>query len=236
MNEQANPGMGQSSVLPAAKYKIVFLGNQSVGKTSIINRFIFDIFDLKNHPTVGIDFVSKTIYQGDKTIRLQLWDTAGQERFRSLIPSYIRDSSVAVVVYDVTSRQTFDDVDRWIKDVKDERGAEVLVVIVGNKSDLLDRQVTAEDLAEKAKRYECFGVEVSAKTGDKIQDMFNEIVQALPGGETSQILSTTNGNINNAQAGQPAQGQKPGVTPTIQLGATPPEGPRVPHPMDNKCC
>src|SRR5271167_5271962 len=75
----------------------------AVGKTSLITRFMYDSFDNTYQATIGIDFLSKTMYLEDRTVRLQLWDTAGQERFRSLIPSYIRDSSVAVVVYDVTS-------------------------------------------------------------------------------------------------------------------------------------
>lgn len=86
------------------KFKLVFLGEQSVGKTSLITRFMYDTFDANYQATIGIDFLSKTMYLDDRTVRLQLWDTAGQERFRSLIPSYIRDSSVAIVVYDVTSR------------------------------------------------------------------------------------------------------------------------------------
>jgi len=98
------------------KYKIVFLGDQSVGKTSLILRFTQDTFDgnyqvkfsLQSYneiqATIGIDFLSKTMYVDEKMVRLQLWDTAGQERFRSLIPSYIKDSSVAVVVYDITSK------------------------------------------------------------------------------------------------------------------------------------
>lgn len=88
---------------PLRKFKLVFLGEQSVGKTSLITRFMYDNFDAQYAATIGIDFLSKTMYLDDRTVRLQLWDTAGQERFRSLIPSYIRDSSVAVVVYDVTS-------------------------------------------------------------------------------------------------------------------------------------
>ncbi|XP_004307271.1 PREDICTED: probable purine permease 11-like [Fragaria vesca subsp. vesca] len=88
-----------------AKYKLVFLGDQSVGKTSIITRFMYDKFDNTYQATIGIDFLSKTMYLEDRTVRLQLWDTAGQERFRSLIPSYIRDSSVAVIVYDVANSQ-----------------------------------------------------------------------------------------------------------------------------------
>ncbi|MFS7949361.1 putative small GTP-binding protein [Helianthus anomalus] len=92
-----------AGVSPLAKYKLVFLGDQSVGKTSIITRFMYDKFDTTYQATIGIDFLSKTMYLEDRTVRLQLWDTAGQERFRSLIPSYIRDSSVAVIVYDVAS-------------------------------------------------------------------------------------------------------------------------------------
>ncbi|GBP49118.1 Ras-related protein Rab-6A [Eumeta japonica] len=93
---------------PLRKFKLVFLGEQSVGKTSLITRFMYDSFDNTYQATIGIDFLSKTMYLEDRTVRLQLWDTAGQERFRSLIPSYIRDSTVAVVVYDITTGHTFD--------------------------------------------------------------------------------------------------------------------------------
>ena len=98
-NDQSNVGK--------YKYKIVFLGNQSVGKTSIIHRFIYDSFDDSYQATIGIDFMSQKMYVEDKIIILNLWDTAGQERFKSLIPSYIKDSAVAIVCYDVTSRQSF---------------------------------------------------------------------------------------------------------------------------------
>ena len=99
----------------------MFLGDQGAGKTSIITRFMYDTFDnTKYEATIGIDFLSKTMYLEDRTIRLQLWDTAGQERFHALIPSYIRDSSVAVVVYDVTNRASFQNTARWIEDVRNE--------------------------------------------------------------------------------------------------------------------
>uniref|UniRef100_A0A3Q1EKA0 RAB6A, member RAS oncogene family n=1 Tax=Acanthochromis polyacanthus TaxID=80966 RepID=A0A3Q1EKA0_9TELE len=91
---------------PLRKFKLVFLGEQSVGKTSLITRFMYDSFDNTYQATIGIDFLSKTMYLEDRTIRLQLWDTAGQERFRSLIPSYIRDSAAAVVVYDIATVPT----------------------------------------------------------------------------------------------------------------------------------
>ncbi|CAI9767010.1 unnamed protein product [Fraxinus pennsylvanica] len=128
-------------VSPLAKYKLVFLGDQSVGKTSIITRFMYDKFDTTYQATIGIDFLSKTMYLEDRTVRLQLWDTAGQERFRSLIPSYIRDSSVAVIVYDVANRQSFLNTSKWIEEVHTERGSDVIVVLVGNKTDLVDKRV-----------------------------------------------------------------------------------------------
>ena len=83
---------------------------------------MYDKFDNSYQATIGIDFLSKTMYLEDRTVRLQLWDTAGQERFRSLIPSYIRDSSVAVIVYDVSSRASFVNSAKWISEVKAERG------------------------------------------------------------------------------------------------------------------
>ncbi|CAN1224790.1 Ras-related protein RABH1e [Linum perenne] len=132
-----------ATVSPLAKYKLVFLGDQSVGKTSIITRFMYDKFDTTYQATIGIDFLSKTMYLEDRTVRLQLWDTAGQERFRSLIPSYIRDSSVAVVVYDVANRQSFLNTSKWIEEVRTERGSDVIIVLVGNKTDLVDKSETS---------------------------------------------------------------------------------------------
>ena len=118
------------------KYKVVFLGDQSVGKTSIIHRFIYDSFDENYQATIGIDFMSHKMYVEDKIIILNLWDTAGQERFKSLIPSYIKDSAVAIVVFDITSRQSFQSVDKWIEDARNLRDDEVMLVLVGNKADL----------------------------------------------------------------------------------------------------
>lgn len=104
------------------------------------NYTVYDTFDNTYQATIGIDFLSKTMYLEDRTVRLQLWDTAGQERFRSLIPSYIRDSSVAVVVYDITNRQSFVNTTKWVDDVRAERGNDVIIVLVGNKTDLSDKR------------------------------------------------------------------------------------------------
>jgi len=122
------------------------------------------------------------MYLDDRTVRLQLWDTAGQERFRSLIPSYIRDSSVAVVVYDVTNAKTFEQTRKWVDDVRSERGNDVIIVLVGNKTDLADkRQVTEQQGVDEAKKNGLMFIETSAKVGHNVKLLFKRIAQALPG-------------------------------------------------------
>lgn len=124
------------------------------------------------------------MYLEDRTVRLQLWDTAGQERFRSLIPSYIRDSSVAVVVYDITNKKTFENTRKWVDDVRAERGNDVIIVLVGNKTDLNDkREVTTAQGEEEAKKNNLMFIETSAKVGHNVKALFKRIAQALPGME-----------------------------------------------------
>lgn len=181
----------------------------------------------RRQATIGIDFLSKTMYLEDRTVRLQLWDTAGQERFRSLIPSYIRDSSVAVIVYDITDRASFlnsskvgpqhspalkallsralfllprlrsaaicsrEDVlyfcrlvlaAQWIDEVRSERGNDVVIMLVGNKTDLSDRrQVSSEEGDTKAAEEGVLFVETSAKGNFNIKLLFRRLATALPG-------------------------------------------------------
>ncbi|KAE8627970.1 hypothetical protein XENTR_v10007241 [Xenopus tropicalis] len=175
---------------PLRKFKLVFLGEQSVGKTSLITRFMYDSFDNTYQATIGIDFLSKTMYLEDRTIRLQLWDTAGQERFRSLIPSYIRDSAAAVVVYDITNVNSFQQTTKWIDDVRTERGSDVIIMLVGNKTDLADkRQVSIEEGERKAKELNVMFIETSAKAGYNVKQLFRRVAAALPGMESSQDKS-----------------------------------------------
>lgn len=162
------------------------------------------------------------MYLEDRTVRLQLWDTAGQERFRSLIPSYIRDSSVAVVVYDISSMsfclsspqgypishviyhptrnlthshrttdaKSFQNTKKWIDDVRAERGNDVIIVLVGNKTDLNDkREVTTQQGEDEAKKNNLMFVETSAKLGHNVKTLFRRIAQALPGMEGSDAAN-----------------------------------------------
>eukprot|EP00656_Telonema_subtile_P006704 TRINITY_DN13115_c0_g1_i1.p1 TRINITY_DN13115_c0_g1~~TRINITY_DN13115_c0_g1_i1.p1 ORF type:complete len:187 (+),score=50.79 TRINITY_DN13115_c0_g1_i1:129-689(+) len=149
---------------------------------------MYDTFDNNYLATIGIDFLSKTLHVNDRTIRLQLWDTAGQERFRSLIPSYIRDSSVAIIVYDITNRDSYTNLSKWYDDVRNERGSEVIIVIVGNKTDLKDkRQVSLEEAEAKAKELNCMFIETSAMLGLNIKELFRKLALELPGVSAAQI-------------------------------------------------
>lgn len=190
------PANGAPSISPLAKYKLVFLGDQGVGKTSIITRFMYDSFDKNYQATIGIDFLSKTMYLEERTVRLQLWDTAGQERFRSLIPSYIRDSSVAVVVYDITNRASFLNTSKWIEDVRNERGNDVIIVLVGNKTDLSERrQVSVEEGEDKSNKEGIMFIESSAKAGFNIKALFRKLASSLPGMESSIQVPAAASNL-----------------------------------------
>jgi len=192
------PASADFSSSPLKRTKIVLLGDQSVGKTSLITRFMYDTFDNTYQATIGIDFLSKTLYLDDRTVRLQLWDTAGQERFRSLIPSYIRDSSVAIVVFDITNKQSFLSTSKWIGDVRAERGNDVIIVLVGNKADLSDkREVPIEEATQKAEELGIMFMETSAKAGHNVKSLFKKIAMSLPGMEKeNQSAEAQNNNID----------------------------------------
>lgn len=223
--------------LPSVKHKIVLLGDQSVGKTSIITRFMYDTFDQQYQATIGIDFFSKIVYLDNRTVRLHIWDTAGQERFRSLIPSYIRNSSATVVVYDITSRASFLNTFKWIDEVRAERDSDVAIILVGNKTDTAPetREVSTEEAQKKATEYGILSMEVSAKHGTNIKALFRKVAQALPGPGTDET----------DRSGQPVAGQTGGfpagrapflVTPTTSREANNRAG--EPRSGDGKstCC
>lgn len=164
----------------AQRHKIVILGEQSVGKTSMITRWMYDSFDAEYIATIGIDFLSKTVYLEDRVVRLQVWDTAGQERFRALIPSYLRDCHVALVVYDISNRASFQRVPFWVETVRAE-ARDALVFIVGNKIDRKDRVVSSEEGAALAKTVgrETAFFEVSAKDGLHIKALFRQVASTV---------------------------------------------------------
>jgi len=155
------------------KYKLIFLGDQGVGKSCILNRFMNDVFIEEYQATIGLDFQSKNVQIDNQDIHLLLYDTAGQEKFRSLIPMYTRDANIILLVYDISSKETFEHLPDWLKDLTNINKNDVIFALVANKSDLSDnRQVTFEEGEKYAKDNDFIFQEVSAKTGDGFSELF----------------------------------------------------------------
>ena len=155
------------------KYKLIFLGDQSVGKSCILNRFMNDTFTEEYQATIGLDFQSKNVQIDNQDIHLLLYDTAGQEKFRALIPMYTRDANIILLVYDVTSKDSFLHLSDWLKDLTNVKKEDVIFAVVGNKIDLDDRrEVNSNEGENYAKEHDFIFAEVSAKTGDGFSELF----------------------------------------------------------------
>jgi Ras-related protein Rab-6A len=162
-----------------SRQKIIFTGDSGVGKTSIINSIMGQKFSPEYEPSIGVDFFSKTIRYKGRLIKLQIWDSAGQEKFRSLIPNYIRGSSLIFLVFDISRKDSFQNLNHWIEFITNiDKGN---IIIIGNKIDLKEERVVPKEEAEKyckEKNYEYF--EVSAKEGTNITNFFYTSVASLP--------------------------------------------------------
>ena len=153
--------------------KYIIIGNSGVGKSNITIRFLHDKFSEHYIPTIGVEYGAKSIVIDNMTYRIQIWDTAGQENYRSITRSYYTNCSCALVVYDITNRQSFEDVQTWIKDCKKNTKNNILFVLIGNKIDLDDKRVITYEEGEKyATDKGMLFFEVSALTGEKIQECF----------------------------------------------------------------
>ena len=161
------------------KYKVVFVGDQSVGKSSLIARYVYDTFDQGTSPTIGVDFMVKSIYSGGQTYKIHFWDTAGQERFKSLIPSYVKDCQIAILVYDLTNPESFSAIDTWFENIKQQRGEDIILGLIGNKLDLEGREVSTKDGFKKAESIGAMFQECSAKTGENIKEFFKLVLGTL---------------------------------------------------------
>ena len=161
------------------RQKIIFIGDVSVGKTSIINVLMGQKFNNEYEASIGVDFFSKTIKYKGKTIKLQIWDSAGQEKFRSLIPNYIRGSSLVFIVYDITNRKSFENLQSWIDFVNNIENSNI--VILANKIDLENQRQVQTEEGQKfcmEKNYDFF--EVSAKEDNNLNNMLFNSVAGLP--------------------------------------------------------
>ena len=158
-------------------YKIAIIGNQHVGKTTILSRYKYETTDDSYAPTVGIDFLTKNVFLEDKTIRLIMWDTAGQERFKSLIPSYLKNANCVILTYDITEKSSFSALGKWLSDVKDNVVEGTFIILCGNKLDLNNKRVISKEEGENfAKENNIAFAETSATTGQGINELFNTIL------------------------------------------------------------
>ena len=152
---------------------LIFLGDQSVGKSCIMNRFMNDTFTEDYQATIGLDFQSKNVQIDNQDIHLLLYDTAGQEKFRSLIPMYTRDANIVLLVYDISCKDSFIHLSDWLRDLTNLKIEEVIFALVGNKNDLEDkREVNPEEGQKFAQEHDFIFHEISAKTGDGFSDLF----------------------------------------------------------------
>lgn len=160
--------------------KLLIIGESNVGKSSIILRFTDNEFYENMQSTVGMDYKTKQITVDGNTVKLAIWDTAGQERFRTLTPSYYRDGQGAILVYDVTDKMTFLKLETWLNELTTYcNKTDIVKMVVGNKVDLPNREVSTEEGLQFARRHQTLYIESSAKTADGIRCSFEELVQKI---------------------------------------------------------
>ena len=164
--------------ISVTRHKIIFVGDAGVGKTSIINRIVDNPFSDAYEMSIGVDFMSKNLRYRGQNIKLQIWDSAGQEKYKGLIPAYIRNSSIVFVVYDISSKSSFNNVTSWIKFVRSIENT--TIILCANKIDLTNREVQKNEGEKYAQKEGLTFYEVCAKTNENIKYMFYSAVADLP--------------------------------------------------------
>lgn len=161
-------------------FKVVLIGDSGVGKTNILSRYVRDEFSIETKSTVGVEFGSKIIKSNSSLIKVQIWDTAGQERYKAITNAYYKGTKGALVVYDISRRDTFNSIDRWIGELKNNGEADVCITLIGNKSDLEDqRTVTQQEAIEKAEQYKIAYCETSAMQAINIEKAFTIMIEEI---------------------------------------------------------
>ena len=161
-------------------FKLILIGDSSVGKSNILLKYLKGEFDQNSRATVGVEFGTKNIKIKNKKIKIQIWDTAGQERYRSITSAYYKGAKGAFIVYDITRKLTFDNIDKWVTDLKTNGDKNISIVLIGNKSDLEDkREVEKEEGIKKSEEYKIAFLETSALNGDNIDKAFNELLEQI---------------------------------------------------------
>ncbi|CAL0333841.1 unnamed protein product [Lupinus luteus] len=161
-------------------FKVVLIGDSGVGKTNLLSRFTKNEFSLETKSTIGVEFATRSIHVDDKIVKAQIWDTAGQERYRAITSAYYRGAVGALVVYDVTRHITFENIERWLKELRDHTDANIVIMLVGNKADLRHlRAVSTDDAKAFAEKERTFFMETSALESLNVDNSFTEVLTQI---------------------------------------------------------
>ena len=162
------------------KLKVVVVGDSGVGKTNLIKRFVSNTYNPNTKATVGVEFLSKSYKINDQVFKIEIWDTAGQERYKSITAAYYKGAKGALIVYDITQKDSFENINKWMSEVRDKSTKDLKILIVGNKTDLVnERQVSTEEALSKAKELESPVMEASALDGNNVKAAFYDLLKEM---------------------------------------------------------
>lgn len=161
-------------------YKVVLIGDSGVGKSNLLSRFTRNEFNLETKSTIGVEFATRSIQTEGKTIKAQIWDTAGQERYRAITSAYYRGAVGALLVYDISKHATFKNVERWLQELRENADRNIVIMLVGNKSDLRHlREVPTEEAKEFAEKNKLSFIETSALDSSNVELAFQNILTEI---------------------------------------------------------
>lgn len=173
-------GYGDASQKVDYVFKIVLIGDSAVGKSQILSRFARNEFSLDSKATIGVEFQTRTLVIEHKSVKAQIWDTAGQERYRAVTSAYYRGAVGAMLVYDITRRQTFDHIPRWLEELRGHADKNIVIILIGNKADLKDQQaIPTEDAKEFAEKEGLFFLETSALEATNVETAFLTVLTEI---------------------------------------------------------
>lgn len=185
-------------------FKVVLIGDSGVGKSNLLSRFTRNEFNLESKSTIGVEFATKAIQVDTKVVKAQIWDTAGQERYRAITSAYYRGAVGALLVYDISKKITFENVERWLKELTDHAEPNIVIMLVGNKSDLRHkRAVPTEDAMAFAERNNLAFIETSALDATGVDEAFRQILT-----EIYRLMSKKSMKTGTGTSAQVPQGQK----------------------------
>ncbi|EJD06273.1 ras-domain-containing protein [Fomitiporia mediterranea MF3/22] len=168
---------GEAAVSYDYLFKVVLIGDSGVGKSNLLSRFTRNEFNLDSKSTIGVEFATRTVQVDGKTVKAQIWDTAGQERYRAITSAYYRGAVGALLVYDIAKQSTFDNVQRWLKELRDHADSNIVIMLVGNKSDLKHLRAVLTDVAQSfAEENNLSFMETSALDASNVEAAFQSIL------------------------------------------------------------